>query len=63
MPAVTAVVEVKADGRQRESFICFSERFLPVHRDEGPVGAKLRLGLHKEIKMLKTVRIVWNELK
>lgn len=63
MPAVTAGVEVKADGRQQESFICFSEGFLPVLRHEGPVGAKRRLSLHKEIKMLKTMRIVWNKLK
>lgn len=63
MPAVTAGVEVKADGRQQESFLSFSGQFLPVHMQEGPVGAKLSLSSHQEIKMLKTVRTVWNKLK
>jgi hypothetical protein len=63
MPAVTAGVKVKADGRQQASFIYLSGCFLPVHTHEGPVGAKLRLSSHKEIKILETVRIVWNKLK
>lgn len=49
MPAVTAEVEVKADGRQQGSFIGFSGHFLSVHTHEGPVVAKLRLSSHKEI--------------
>lgn len=63
MPAVTAGVKVKADRRQQVSFIYRSGSFLPVHTHEGQVGAKLRLSSHKEIKMLETVRIVWNKLK
>lgn len=59
MPGVTDGVEVKASGKQWNSFIHLSGGVFPMHEFEGPVGTMLRLSSHKDIKMLRILRVVW----